>query len=285
MSPSPQLSKTHRRKQGGMTLVELLTSMVIASLIMLVLLQSLSSATDSWVVQSKNFSAQREARTGLKLMADDFAAMVVLPRRVEMETDRFILRPSSTVYDSSRMAFLRATKTPRYSDSLERGDIRLVMYGVVLTPDGGTSSASRRQISQKLIRRVMSAEETYRRIRDHLEMDQPLINESDWDALKRAGNDSEPLAFDVIRFDVKAYENLDEPAATGAWPQDQVPSWVDLTLRVTNRQTAQLLNDLTDWRGHGDFSHLITNGTPMNYDDDSEVRTFTMRLRPNASSL
>jgi hypothetical protein len=58
-----------------------------------------------------------------------------------------------------------------------------------------------------------------------------------------------------------------------------------MTLRVTNRQTAQLLKNLTDWRGHGDFSHLITNGTPADYDDDPEVRSYTMRLRPNASSL
>ena len=63
-----------------MTLVELLASMMVASIIMVALLQTLTSASVSWTQQSKNFSAQREGRVAMRILADDLAAMVLVPQ-------------------------------------------------------------------------------------------------------------------------------------------------------------------------------------------------------------
>jgi hypothetical protein len=58
-----------------------------------------------------------------------------------------------------------------------------------------------------------------------------------------------------------------------------MPAWVDMTLRVTNRQTGRWLRTIADWRGQGERSMQLTNGTEEQYNDDPEVRTFSMRLR------
>jgi prepilin-type N-terminal cleavage/methylation domain-containing protein len=279
----------------GFSLVELLVSMAVASILLVALMQSLVSASDSWTKQSKHFSAQREGRTALRLLADDLASLSAIPSGGPLANEasgvggpptRFWLEAAADGVSSSRAAFLRTVKRAVSGRDAGRGDLRLVLYGVVLTLDGGASGLEPDAKSQKLVRREFSAAETYRRLEGHRLTGQPLIFEEDWlrlEALEEAVPDvatNAVLAHDVIRFDLKALESLVAPAAmTGPWPPERVPVWVDATLRVTNRQTGRWLRTLTDWRGEGERSTQITNGTRDVYHDDPEVRTFSMRLR------
>lgn len=283
-----------------MTLVELLTALAVSSVILLALMQSLTTATDSWTNQSKNFSSQREARTCLRLLTDDLAALVALPSTQFTATpppegaqtvprQRFLFTAPQGDHASARLAFLRTAKGRVPAAKASRGDLQLVMYGVALTQDGGASSAQGVWQSQKLIRRVFTPEETWKKVRAHLEQNLPLVSDDDWKALEQAAAPpagsakeavNEPLAYDVVRFDLKPrVDILTTEPAPNPWPEDRVPAWLDVTLRVTNRATAALLKSREDWRGEGAFSHLLTNGTPLNYEDDREVRTYTLRLR------
>lgn len=289
-----------------MTLVELLTALAVSSVILLALAQSLTTATDSWTSQNKNFSAQREARTCLRLLTDDLSALVALPA-TQFTTappqpgteppvrQRFIhIRPQGD-YQSAEIAFLRTAKGQSTKGKMTRGDLQLVMYGLAVTQDGGASSTQSLTQSQKLIRRIYTPEATWLRVRAHLEQNLPLVTEADWEALRESTPAvtptapeaiNEAMAYDVIRFTVKPFNDiLNNEPPPDPWPQDQLPDWVDVTLRVTNRATATLLRTADDWRGEGAFSTLLLNNTPLNYEDDREVRTFTLRLRLPETNL
>lgn len=289
-----------------MTLVELLTALAVSSVILLALAQSLTTATDSWTSQNKNFSAQREARTCLRLLTDDLAALVALPSTQFTATpppagttppvrQRFIYTAPLGDYQSAELAFLRTAKGQGTKGKTARGDLQLVMYGLAITQDGGASSTQSLTQSQKLIRRIYTPEATWLRIRAHLEQNLPLITEADWEALRESTPAvttaapeaiNEPMAYDVIRFTARPFDDLlNNTPPPDPWPQDQVPDWLDITLRVTNRATAALLRSPEDWRGEGAFSLLLTNNTPLEYEDDREVRTFTLRLRLPETNL
>jgi hypothetical protein len=295
--------------QRGATLVELLTSLVVASILMVALMQSLAATSDSWTRQSKHFSSQREGRVGMRMLADDLTAMVVVPSwaRRSFTQDRaggaegedlggaadersgFILEPAVGPLDSARLAFLRATQPDEGAVS-ERGDLRLVMYGVALNRDGAASGLQSGSMSQKLVRREFTAAETFRRLKAMMENSTPLVREADWTALAEWRDDpavvtTGVVAHDVIQFEVRPFMNLNNPQQQVARNRWEVPTWMDLGLRVTNRQTGQWLESQQDWRGEGVRSELLINGTPRDYSDDAEVRTYTARVMLPANTL
>jgi type II secretory pathway pseudopilin PulG len=318
-------SGLRRRSLSGMTLVELMTSMIVASVIMVALLQTLSSASESWTQQSKNFSAQREGRVGMRILADDLAAAVVVPQwaRDAATASRngglpnggagatggttggtgpkpstlgindprtgYSFVGASGPLGSARLSFLRATGTDE-SVRVRRGDLTLVMYGVAISSDGGASGLAPNANSQKLVRRVFTPQETFRRLRALMEDDTPLVSDVDWQALVEMRDEpgvasTGVVAHDVIRFDLRPFDDLAMPSAPSLVPAWQPPKWMDFTLRVTNRQTGQYLETANDWNGSGVREDAILNGTRDAYDDDPEVKTYTMRLRMPTNAL
>ena len=322
-------SGLRRRSLSGMTLVELMTSIIVASVIMVALLQTLSSASESWTQQSKNFSAQREGRVGMRILADDLAAAVVVPQwaRDAATASRNGVSPNggagtsggtsggttggagtkpstqgmndprtgysfagaSGPLESARLSFLRATGTDE-SVRVRRGDLTLVMYGVAISSDGGASGLAPNANSQKLVRRVFTPQETFRRLRALMEDDTPLVSDVDWQALVEMRDEpgvasTGVVAHDVIRFDLRPFDNLTMPSTPSLVPAWQPPKWMDFTLRVTNRQTGQYLETANDWNGSGVREDAILHGTRDAYDDDPEVKTYTMRLRMPTNAL
>lgn len=300
----------------GFSLVELLVTIAVAFMLITALMQTMVSSLDSWTKQEKQFSSQREGRAALRLLADDIASLTVIPTGGPLAEDpqaaagrkplRFMLEPGTGKSTStSRLAFLRTARRAGKAGDSGRGDLQLVLYGVALTPDGGASGLEKDASSQKLIRREFSAAETYRRLENHRVGGQPLVFEQDWTELERppkpAGNGgnnggggqvqtdahNSVLAHDVIRFDCKALNTLQpgQPLPPQPWPVEKLPAWVEVTLRVTNRQTGRLLKSAQDWRGEGVRAAALTNGTPDVYEDDAEVRTFSMRLRMPSIAL
>lgn len=286
---------THRRKQGGFTLLELVTAMAVSLIILVALMESLGQASRSWTGQSKSFSEQREARTALRIIADDLEAIVPLPpieteiNGVVTKQDRqqFFVTQSTSPHESSRLAFLRASRPGKTGNVInEEGDVRLVMYAVAITPSGGASSFNHVGYTQKLLRRVLSPAETMKRLEKHsstgLAVVPPLLEEADWSALEQEGAGVEVVADYVMRFRVRpfrtppAHNPAEQPITS--WDDKEMPTWVDVELRVTNRTTASLLSSVADWQGRGNLEHLLTNGTPERHDDDAEVLTLAMRL-------
>ncbi|MES2597744.1 MAG: prepilin-type N-terminal cleavage/methylation domain-containing protein [Verrucomicrobiota bacterium] len=298
----PSSQRPHR--QSGFSLIELLVTMAVALIVMTALMQSMVSSLDSWTKQDKQFSSQREARAALRLLADDLASLVVIPGGGPLEQDpqavagaqpmRFLVQAATaTSVSTCRLAFLRTAKRAVNGADSGRGDLQLVLYGVTLSQDGGASGLEMDARSQKLVRRQFSPAETYLRLQGHRVTGQPLVFEDDWVKLETppenapavpAGTPPGPrnaiLAHDVIRFDCKALQSLTpgQPQPP-VWPLHELPNWLEVTLRVTNRSTGRQLKTAEDWRGEGVLARELTNGTPDVFEDDREVRTFSMRLR------
>lgn len=291
----PAARKRRMIARAGFSLVEVLVSMAVASILITALMQSLLSASDSWSRQSKHVTSQREARTALRLLADDLASAVALPAGGPLAQEapgqasvpvRFWLESGPGEAGSSRVGFLRSARKVPLGPEAGRGDLRLVMYDVVLTDDGGASGLEPDARSQKLVRCEFTAAETFRRLQNHLMTSASLFFESDWNRLKDPNSaptelaNITVLAHDVIRFDLRALESLvNGQTDRSRWPELEMPNWVDLTLRVTNRQTARWLQSDADWRGQGERAQQLHNGTQDIYHDDPEVRTFAMKLR------
>jgi prepilin-type N-terminal cleavage/methylation domain-containing protein len=275
----------------GFTLIELMVSTAIGSIILLVLMQSFDQASNSWIGQSRKFSSLREGRSGMRMLSDDFASLTALQRNSQVTTgddarERFILRAAADDYASASAAFLRAGKPARKLGNVQPpdgGDLRLIMYLVALTSDAGANTALS-SVSQKLWRKEFSTADTYSRIQNHLLNATPLVKTEDWTAFAAdpAAFGADAVAYDVIRFDVVAYQDLKAGSkSVTPWSSYLVPNDVELTLRTTSRSIASRLFTLQDWQGQGALATKLMGNppTPKDYSDDAEARTDTLRMR------
>jgi prepilin-type N-terminal cleavage/methylation domain-containing protein len=74
-APSPISSRSLR---GGFTLIELLVSSAIIGVMMMILLSATSASLGMWRGAERRIAVDREGRTGMALMADDLANMMVM---------------------------------------------------------------------------------------------------------------------------------------------------------------------------------------------------------------
>lgn len=271
MSPSPCPDRSRR----GTSLIELLGALTASAVLVLALLEGVSSASEAWHRQMGGLGMEREARTALRLLQDDWQSLAHLPR---VEPDHplgpgYWVETADSSGASSRLAFLRTEPARRNETSEEGGDLCLVLYAVVFTPDGGATTAASRQSSPKLVRRVFAPAETYRRLRAHQLDGQPLWSDADWQTLRQGADEAEPLAHDVVRFLAVPQASLARNAT--ARPR---PARLDLTLRVTDRATARRLRHESDWRGEGAQAPWLHHDTPDDPNDDRDVRTYTLCL-------
>lgn len=286
---------------AAFTVVELLIAMGMAAIILVSLLEIFSQAMSAWNTETKRESIMRESRSGLRLLADDLNSLVALPAAATASEDaqiqRFILHPPADVYSSSAFAFLRVSRVARRSETLpETGDLKLVAYAVGLSTDANGA------VSQKLWRRELSAAETLSRLETHLTSHAPLISNAEWASFVGAdgflknnsadfGYPAEPLIHDVIRFVLTPLRlnaaSAALEAAPAPWPAHEIPSHVDLVLRVTNRATAARLQTFADWSARGAAASLLLGHpqTATDYTDDPEVRTHTLQLGLAQSNL
>jgi hypothetical protein len=271
MSPS----RCPDRARRGTSLIELLGAMTAAAVLVVALLEGVSAASEAWHRQIGCLGMEREARTALRLLQDDWQSLARLPQVESAPTawPGFWVTTPDSPGASSRLAFLRTEPAQRSSAAASGGDLCLVLYGVVFTPDGGATSAASRQASPKLLRRVFDAAETYLRLRAHQIDGQPLLTEADWQTLRQEAAEFQPLAHDVVRFRVVPRRPTAPDASPGA-----PPSQLDLTLQVTHRATARRLRDEADWRGEGAQARWLHHNTPDDPNDDREIRTYTLRL-------
>ena len=64
--------------RGGFTLIELLVSSAIIGVVMMILLSATSASLGMWRGAERRIAVDREGRTGMALMADDLANMLVI---------------------------------------------------------------------------------------------------------------------------------------------------------------------------------------------------------------
>lgn len=273
MSPSPCPDPI--RYGTGTSLIELLCALTAAAVLVFALLEAVHAATEAWNRQTDCLGMEREARTALRLLLDDWQSLA-WPPLVESGQPAwpyFLLETPDNPSASSRLAFLRTDPARRTRTTEAGGDLCLILYTVVFTADAGATSSATRQISPKLVRRMFDATETYQRLRAHRLEGRPLLTEADWAALRQLPDRLEPLAHDVVRFRVEF-----PSSTTPDTPVSPHSTHLDLTLRVTHRSIARLLRGEADWRGEGAGARGLNHDTPGTPNDDREVRTYTLRL-------
>jgi prepilin-type N-terminal cleavage/methylation domain-containing protein len=275
----------------GFTMVELMVSMGISTIILLVLLECFSQVLTSWTLESKREHSLREGRSGLQLLAQDLKTAITLPQAStaadEARRERFQIKMAADRYASAGLAFLHTSSASRKLNATkpDRGDVKLVAYAMALSTDAGGAT------SQKLWRKEYATEETWKRIQAHIGAAQPLITEVEWTDFTKKDTGTppkyevEPVTYEAVRLEVLPLTVQStgttptlEPATT--WDAKDMPRYLDITLRVTNRPTATRLSTLADWRGQGQAAAMLLGKslTPDDYSDDPEARTFTMRV-------
>jgi len=281
MSLSPRPDPNRGIKEKGSTLLELLCALCAGFLILLCLLEGVRGAMDTWCSQTRQVDMDREARSALRLLLDDWRSLVRIPADDEGTAHPFlcIAEPEDT-RASTRLAVLRTPPTPTVPTEEYGGDLCMALYGVVFTSDDDATSTIGRVASQKLVRRVLSTEETYRRLRAHLRDGLPLVSEHDWQELQQHPETHEPVAHHVVQFQARIPPSS---LPTGLAQTAEEPVRLEVTLRLTSQGVARMLRNEADWRGDGPHARLLHQDTPDNPNDDNEVRTYTLHLAKEGS--
>lgn len=260
----------------GSTLLELLCALCAGFLILLSLMESVRGAMDTWCSQTRQVDMDREARSALRLLLDDWRSLVRIPADgVGTALPCLYIAQPEADRSSTRLAVLRTPPPPSPTTEKNGGDLCMALYAVVFTSDDGATSTVGRVASQKLVRRVLSTEETYRRLRAHLRDGLPLVSEHDWQELHQHPETHEPVAHHVVQFQARIPPS---PVPSGQAHPAAEPARLELTLRLTSRGIARMLRDEVDWRGEGPHARLLHQDTPDNPNDDPEVRTYTLHL-------
>lgn len=222
-------------------------------------------------------------------------------------------------YGSANVAFISAMPVELQPETDDVGDITTVGYFVELMKDD-TSVTGKTRYIQKLYRYTRGSKDTLRFINNitgsskrGLFSDFPLFknksyyndgsdNYSEPSPYPETHKDNvvsdEPIAINVVRFDIKPYYLNNNVYAEidndEGWPtlvdytnERFIPSYIEVTLRVTSNEIAKRISDLTTtgspthWRGESTDTKSMfigDNSDVDDYEDDRDVKTFTTRI-------
>lgn len=220
MRPAP-------RKSPGFTLVELLSSMVIGSIILLAAASLLGSSGDGYERVGGGVATEREARALVTQLTSDLA------------TARFhkdgVIEASTKSWPDDRLGFLSLQPVQAQSDNGRIGDLCAVHYYIDDISIGGKTVRC-------LMRGFRESVDTY----DALENGgiAPLFT-------RRPGID-EPVAFGVVSFQARP-KSRDPQGKWTDWIKndDKDPEALDMRLVIARRDLAGRLKTTADWNGDG----------------------------------
>lgn len=267
----------------GFTLLELLVAMTVTAFILVILLILFHQVVTAWNQESTRESNRREARSGLRLLVDDLQNLYALPEPARhplatahsQKIQRFILLPPTggdASDQSSAFAFLRTISPQSRSTNPENMDVVLVLYRAAFNtnPNGKNNLM--------LLRRQLSPVETLERLQKHLEEGKPLVGNEDWSSMSHPSTaKDDPVVYDLIRCVVTPLEHQESTSlpVSQPWPEDQIPSRLEITLSVTNPIHAAQLVTPRDWTN--EVINLATQGSLH-----PEILTYALRIRLHA---
>ena len=255
-------------KSAAFTLVELLISVALVALLSAMLFSILDATSKLWQNNEARVDSYREARAALNFIARELSSAHTA---AVGGVDTFLVNPDpgdveqtavATDNDWAGRLFALATLPADAQDpDANRSDLCAVGYFLAYTrdrtafaPDGDAAAEG----SYKLFRYFRSSDPTYKNLR----AGDPLF-------IANPAGSAEPLAHNVTRFEIKAYNydpsgGLDEITS---WPLDSPPDMLELTLTALNERDAARLGSQAAWEDHDSRLHA------------SHARTFTTRVR------
>lgn len=132
------------RAAHGFTLIEVLVSSAVLGVLMLILLGAVTNSLSTWRVTEARMAADREARSGFQILADDLANAVVPTNTSGPLTNLWPQIRS----DGAKIGFL-TLKPTEYQNATndDFGDVCFVEYEV--RPQAGTNILTRRFVGSK----------------------------------------------------------------------------------------------------------------------------------------
>ena len=203
----------------GFSLVELLTAMVISSLLMFALFSLVGRSGTNYRLSQRKITTISDTRAFLQFIQNDLSTRVA-------DTKFFWkLNPNG----SHEFAFIRTHDSETQPDE---GDLSTVLYYVGFTADGKKSG------SQKIFRRVLDGEQTQKLIEAGTKAAFP--------ARDPATDDT--VVYNVVRFQVSPLQR-DAAGNLQNWVETSVtaPSLLEVTLDITDDFSAQRLVSEKSW--------------------------------------
>ena len=218
------------QKARGFTLVELLSSMVVGSLVLLAAASFLASTGDGYERVGGSTGTEREARAALSQLSADLASARFHPDSKFEE--------SSTAWPEDQLGFLNLQPPAAQEEKSRLGDLCAVHYYLKDLTIGG-----------KTVRCLI------RGFRDSADAFKALQNTRVTELFAEDDTRDEPIAFGVLAFEARP--KIWDPSTKQwqAWQKDPGqphagPQALDVRLVLTRRQLAGRLKSTADWDSH-----------------------------------
>ena len=246
-------------KRRGFTLTEVLVASAIGVILLGVVLSVMGVGTDGYSRTMARVDANVEARTALRTLADDVASA-----RVD---ESFGLRRAEADRGLGEIWF--SAFKPRSAQNAEKasGDLCFAYYYTAVT---GPLESGRGPYSRKLYRRLVSSADVMSKLKAGESLDDP--------APTPVSPEDEAIAFNVVQF-------LAEPLVRGEdgselqWTEEgDDPTHLQVTLQVTDNETAGALTDQEDWEGGSTLSEQLLAPNSSTGAPNKRVRSFRMTI-------
>ncbi len=203
----------------GFTVVELMTAMVVTSMLMIALFSLVGQSSTNYRLSHRKVNTLADTRAFLHFLQNDLSSRI--------SDTRFFYRETSAGF--VEFAF---TRTRSADEDTSKGDLATTIYYVAVTEDDA------RHESPKIFRRTLSVEETQKLLAQGEAA--PFPN---YDA-----NADEPLVYNVVSFMIKPSSRN----PLGNWQEwqpnsNQSPERLQLTLDLIDDNTAQRFASKDDW--------------------------------------
>lgn len=256
-----EMRRGHDRA-GGFTLAELMVSMGMAVTLMLVVVAVMGAGSDGFGQANRRVNANVEARAALTTMTDDVAGMLF--------DDNFVVKTGDGTWPSGELSFLALKPRGAQDGSKASGDLCFIHYYTAVTQP---LEEERGPFSRKLYRRLVSSADVMDVLRSGGDFESP--------AADPARIEDEPVAFNVVQFEVMP-KLLETGGEAKVWQEgDGQPDFIDVVLRVTDNATAGTLRAESDWDGSGPLAKRLLGDGSEN-DPGKRVQTFSVTIPMSA---
>ncbi len=268
---SNPINRCHKSSRA-FTLTEMLVSTAVLSLLVLLMFNIVEGASRGWRTTEQRVDAFREARAALFVIARDLSAIVnlnardaALPAFVHNnghphgnESIADLPDDSTAPADHGDNIFFIAAQPADAQPADNRSDLCAIGYFLAYTTSGANAAGSYR-----LYRHFLGSDDTFQRISAKiLGNTQPLFQAS-----LTGQNAADMLARNVIDFFIVPYRaDGTTPLPGAAWPSNEMPAFVEISITAFNAATAARFSR-EDWK---DRTSQIFN---------ENRQTFTTRVR------
>jgi len=245
--------RTNPEKPRGFTLVELLSAMVIGTIILLAAASLLGSSGDGYERIGGTVATEREARALINQLAADLA------------TARFhkdgVIEASTKTWPDDRLGFLSLQPSQAQTENGRIGDLCAVHYYIGDLSIGG-----------KTVRCLM------RGFRESVDTFDAFENDTLPSLFTQRDHIDEPIAFGVVSFQARP-KSRDAQGNWTDWIQndDRGPEAFDVRLVIARRDLAGRLKTAADWNGGGSGGKQL--GNPAEADRNANLEVYGALIR------